>query len=70
MNRILIALSTRRCHGCDDTSFHTAHLTTWGRKRYTGRWSRWPARRSQASSIAPQRRPKGRERCSAPRSAR
>ena len=40
VNRILIALSTRRCRGCDDGSFHTAHLTAWGRKRYTGRWSR------------------------------
>lgn len=40
MHRILIALSTRRCRGCADPSFHTAHLTAWGRKRYTGRWSR------------------------------
>lgn len=40
VNRILIALSTRRCRGCDDASFHTAHLTTLGRRRFLGRWSR------------------------------
>jgi len=37
MNRILHALSTRRCRGCSD---HSHHLTALGRKRYTGRWSR------------------------------
>ena len=37
-HRILTRLSTRRCHGCDDPSFHTAHLTAIGRRRYTGTW--------------------------------
>ena len=32
-------MSTRRCTGCGDMSFHTAHLTVFGRRRYTGRWS-------------------------------
>ena len=40
MHRILNALTTRRCHGCGDTSFHAAHLTALGHKRYAGRWSR------------------------------
>lgn len=35
LNRILSALSTRKCHGCNDPSFHTAHLTAIGRRRYT-----------------------------------
>lgn len=40
MQRILNALTTRRCRGCSDPSFHTAHLTGLGRKRYTGRWTK------------------------------
>lgn len=32
-------LSTRRCRGCDDESFHTAHLTRLG-------W--WAIKRSEA----------------------
>lgn len=35
MLRLLIALSTRRCRGCSDPSFHTHHLTWIGRRRYT-----------------------------------
>lgn len=36
MNRILTTLSTRKCTGCTDRSFHTAHLTWIGRLRFTG----------------------------------
>jgi hypothetical protein len=32
---LLAKLSTRECKGCDDPSFHTAHLTWLGRKRFT-----------------------------------
>ena len=32
--RLLSKLSTRKCRGCDDPSFHTAHLTRLGRWRY------------------------------------
>lgn len=32
---ILARLSTRRCHGCTDPSFHTHHLTWLGRRRFT-----------------------------------
>lgn len=35
MRRLLIKMSTRRCRGCPDTSFHTHHLTALGRRRYT-----------------------------------
>lgn len=38
MIRLLRALSTRRCTGCDSADFHTHHLTALGRRRYTGRW--------------------------------
>lgn len=34
ITRILAALSTRKCHGCDSTDPHTAHLTRLGKKRY------------------------------------
>jgi hypothetical protein len=33
--RLLHRLSWRRCCGCDDPSFHDAHLTWIGRRRYT-----------------------------------
>lgn len=35
ISRVLSALSTRKCRGCDDSTFHTAHLTALGRRRYT-----------------------------------
>lgn len=28
-------LSTRKCRGCDDPSPHDAHLTRFGRRRFT-----------------------------------
>lgn len=29
-------LSTRKCRGCDDPSFHNAHLTRYGQRRIVG----------------------------------
>ena len=40
MKRLIAKLSTRRCSGCEDTSFHTHHLTLLGRLRFTP----WPRR--------------------------
>lgn len=40
MKRLIAKLSTRRCGGCDDTAFHTHHLTLLGRFRFTP----WPRR--------------------------
>lgn len=37
MMRLLIKLYTRKCRGCADESFHTAHLTALGRWRYLGK---------------------------------
>ena len=37
MRRLLIKLHTRKCRGCADPGFHTAHLTALGRWRYLGR---------------------------------
>jgi len=37
MNWLLIKLSARKCRGCSDDGFHTAHLTWIGRLRYLGR---------------------------------
>ncbi len=39
IGRLLTRLSTRRCRGCDDPSFHTAHLTRLGQWRYIDRHS-------------------------------
>lgn len=36
MKYLLTKLSTRKCGGCSNASFHTAHLTWLGRLRYTG----------------------------------
>ncbi|AYR01550.1 hypothetical protein PP639_gp050 [Arthrobacter phage Seahorse] len=36
MRQLLIKLYTRKCRGCDDPGFHTAHLTALGRWRYLG----------------------------------
>ncbi len=38
MKRLLVRLSTRRCHGCADPSAHTHHLTRLGHWRYIDRW--------------------------------
>jgi hypothetical protein len=38
MKRLLIKLSTRKCKGCEDTSFHTHHLTKLGQWRYIDSW--------------------------------
>lgn len=35
LHRLLVKLSTRKCRGCKDTSFHSHHLTWIGRRRYT-----------------------------------
>lgn len=35
IRRLLVKFSTRPCHGCEDLSFHTAHLTWIGRLRWT-----------------------------------
>jgi hypothetical protein len=43
MGRLLRRLSTRRCRGCSDPSYHDAHLTLIGRWRFTG-WRPWAAR--------------------------
>lgn len=38
MKRLIVKLYTRKCRGCEDLGFHTAHLTALGRRRYLGRW--------------------------------
>jgi hypothetical protein len=35
-----VSLDTRRCHGCDDTSVHSHHLTALGRWHYTSEHAR------------------------------
>lgn len=35
IHELKLRLWVRPCHGCDDHSFHTAHLTWLGHRRYT-----------------------------------
>lgn len=38
MKRLLTKLSTRRCRGCTDESYHSHHLTRLGQWRYIDRF--------------------------------
>ena len=52
MSRLLAQLYTRECRGCDDTTFHTHHLTRLGSWHYA-RIARRPfASRVKARSLA------------------
>ena len=50
VKRLLVRLSTRRCHGCADPDPHSHHLTAIGRWRYTR--SRYAAARVEVERSA------------------